>query len=197
MTACLMIAAAVAGQADGAIDSIRIRNDCNQPWQLWMYVDARKAWSRPELFLPRKSSVKVNLAAPGRYYLVLRDEAKRDSHYGWVDLHRVARERPNDVVALTTVLETKTREETYTVNEPQTITRSVPVLINGKIEYREEVRTVNYPVKRTRTVEYTAVVPRFDVHSNGQTTALWEFDSQAPNTSLPSSRRGAPGSIGN
>lgn len=176
MTTCLMVAAAVLGQANGTVDSIRIRNDANQPWNLWMYVDARKAWARPELFLPKKTTVKVNLAAPGRYYLVLRDDGKRDAHYGWVDLHQISRRLPADaVVGLTTVLETRVKEETYTVMVPVQKTETVREIVNGKVVTREVVRTVNVPEQRTRTVNHTVVVPQFDVYSNGRSRPLSDF----------------------
>jgi hypothetical protein len=114
MSACILLVAASVAQMppQGAFDVIRILNNSDQPWSCWMYVESKKAWNNPAFFLAKNAKTEIQLVSPGRFYLVLRDEAKRDQHLGWYDLHKLAQILPEDkTIDLVSVVVTEMPKE--------------------------------------------------------------------------------------
>jgi hypothetical protein len=79
-----------------AQQTITIVNTMPEPVQLWIYYKD-KSHSGP-FPISKKQSYALLLDKPGQYYIIIRDQLKRDLIVGWVDLHAMAETRP--VVAL-------------------------------------------------------------------------------------------------
>lgn len=170
MHGLLLLTALLAPGADGA--KVAIHNDSNQAWRIWFYVESKKGWSQPEMFLGRNSEDVVRLGEPGRYYLVLRDEAKRDNHIGWVNFHKLAeRLPPGASLELSTVAETRTKEIVYTVYKDVAQTKTV--IINGQAV--ERTYYVKVPEQMVKTQTMTVMVPRIGVRVGEKVFDLTEF----------------------
>jgi hypothetical protein len=144
----VVILAVVSPVAKG--DTLSFRNNTGEPIVLWFWPEARKGWVEPPLYLPRSGRDFVNFVSRGKCYLVLRDQLRRDTHIGWLDLFRIASENPQGEILLSGVFETRVREEQVRVARPVHEFRILPDGRRVKItryQYEEVTRSVPYTVR--------------------------------------------------
>jgi hypothetical protein len=129
---------------------IRFVNTLGEPVYLWFWPELKKQWVRPAVYLPRQGAQTVAFETPGKRYLVLRDQAQRDTHLGWVDVHRIAPQLPRGELLLDVlyVYETRVRTSVVCKSVPHTRFRrdgTVETIWRRVCEQREESYKVARP----------------------------------------------------
>src|SRR5438105_1309941 len=107
-------------------DEVRFVNTVDEPYTVWLKSEQSDRWLRPELFLPRRSVVPVQIVRPGKHYLLVRDMAGRETHIGWVDLHAIAAAGMRTELLVDQLVVYETRTETVTVRRYREETRYDP-----------------------------------------------------------------------
>jgi hypothetical protein len=142
------------------IPQVRLTNTINEQVSVWIQTEV-KQWVRPELYMPRRGSVGLNLATEGKYYIVLRDNVNRDTHIGWIDFHKIARVPKAELLIDQFFV---TEKFTYTVTIPVTVSETrkeiVYQTVAKEVEYTYKVRLPDGTVE-TRVAQTTvfAAVP--------------------------------------
>ena len=154
---CVLFAGeAVAGH------KVVIHNMWQQSYQVWFWPRGSTRWLRPPLYLRKLESKKADLDASDPYYVVLRDDAQRDTHLGWIDLKTASQANPGYDIIIEELSEEKEIPYNVTVCSPETRTRT----IDGK----PYTYTVNVPHTETRTAKILVKTPRVRLMSpSGET----------------------------
>src|SRR5437879_2699416 len=101
--------------------SIKYVNSLDESISVWFQPEKLASFLRPPIYMGPKSEQRVPIEPeyPGKRYIVIRDEANRDTRVGWVDLEAVARSK-TPVMLIDGVTVRETRPEVYTVYETYT-----------------------------------------------------------------------------
>jgi hypothetical protein len=127
-----------------AQDQIHMLNTFGEAITVWFWPDQTHEWIRPALYMPSNARVDVNLTSPGSYYIVVRDQADRDVHVGWRDLHQVSKKVRDGLILLDALYVPEQRTETSTVMVQKT------EIVTGPDGKKHRV-TRMVPEQRTRT----------------------------------------------
>lgn len=153
-TPLLAFVVCVAWETSGATQErpaaiVKYRNNTDESVQLWFQPEGADSYIRPPIAVRPKSEEvgAISPQFPGKRFIVIRDEANRDTRIGWVDLWEVAGSK-KPVMLIDGVVVAETREESYTVAIPYTAERIGP---DGKPYsvkvYKNETRTRTMVVK--------------------------------------------------
>jgi hypothetical protein len=150
--------------------TIKFVNSLDEAIELWFRPESSSKYIKPTLGLGPKVTKSIPLSDryPGRRYIVMRDEANRDTHIGWVDLEAIASSR-SPVVLIDGIVVTEQRTQQYTVAVP--VYESV-IGPDGRPRTVKKYRSET----RERTVNVYLRVPRLRVAEDGE----WKDISAAP-----------------
>lgn len=152
-------------QAD---DSLRVHNSNPQNVFFWVWPKSAGKWSADKPYILRDGFKDVQFSDLGPHYFMTKDDKNRERHLGWFKLAELFDDTDDREIYLGNQVIEKTQqqtvqvpmtemaEQTYTVNVPVTMTRTV---IRDGVPV-EEKYTVNKPETRTRTVTITKYVPQ-------------------------------------
>jgi hypothetical protein len=113
-------------------DVLTFRNDTRRPMELWIWPYDSKQWKQPPLYLRPGESRPVEFATNGNYYLTFRDDLRRETPIGSVNVTRVCRENPDlHEVKISTI--TKTSSALCTV-----LSREQRRFIRGRVRAPDE-----------------------------------------------------------
>jgi hypothetical protein len=133
--------------------SIKYVNGLDESISIWFQPEGSPSFLRPPVSLNPHSEQSASLSGqdPGKRYIVIRDEANRDTRVGWVDLEAIAKSN-SPVMLIDGVTVTETVMQTHTVFETRTRTVIGP---DGK----RRTITTQVPVQRTepKTIRRQAV----------------------------------------
>jgi hypothetical protein len=96
-----------AGAPLPAQDKVTIKNDTPGFMEVWVWKKVNSRWDLPAIAVRRGENEYLDVAAPGPYYLVARDDRRRAFHMGWFDFHEARRTSPTLVIALSSVYESR------------------------------------------------------------------------------------------
>ena len=80
--------------------SIKYVNGLDESISIWFQPEGSKTFFRPPVSIRAHSEETANLTSnlPGKRYVVIRDEARRDTRVGWVDLDAIARSKSSVIL---------------------------------------------------------------------------------------------------
>ncbi len=128
---------------------IKYQNNLDESVEIWFRPESASTYLRPPLVLRPRTELQAQLSSAyrGKRYIVLRDEARRDTHIGWIDLEETAKSaKPVILIDGIVVTEMRTRQ----------VAVSVPVMkeVTGQdgrrhtvVVYQQEMRSEEYPVR--------------------------------------------------
>lgn len=87
---CLSMCAAL-----DAREVLLFKNDTPRPMELWICLSHPREWKRPPVYLGPGESRNVEFATNTAYYLLFRDDLRRETPIGWYNISRVRREHPD------------------------------------------------------------------------------------------------------
>lgn len=131
--------------------TVKYVNTSNESVLVWFKQEGQSSYLRPPLVVGPKSEVwhPLSNSFRGKRYIVVQDEARRDTHIGWVDLEAIA-DSTTPVLLIDGFVVSETRTQTYTVQVPVMMEIMGP---DGRPRtvtvYKDETRTREYVVKRT------------------------------------------------
>jgi hypothetical protein len=143
---------------------IKYVNGLDESIQLWFQPKGSREFIRPPVGIGPKGerAVSVSNKHTGKRYIVMRDEAQRDTHIGWVDIESVAASTsPVLLIEGETVFEQK--EEKFTTQVP---VQEVVIGPDGQPKTITRFQSEH----RTRTVNVSKFIPKISTSVNGQ----WE-----------------------
>ena len=90
--------------AGSSQDTLLVNNNTGGFMSLWVWKEQDPRWQVPPLSLPRGVTRELDIRAPGQYYLVARDDVRRDFHMGWFDFREELRKQPVLVLGLNSAM---------------------------------------------------------------------------------------------
>ncbi|MBI1902919.1 MAG: hypothetical protein HYS13_17620 [Planctomycetia bacterium] len=129
----LLVVALVGLQAQA--EEIRVRNSSGRHTWLWRFREGASDWAQP-LYLPRLAPRPLSFEGGEKHYIVFRDDLKRDTHVGWIDLAGLHRDYPGAIVELETL---------YVYEE---VIKEEVLWCGGRRVVREKRYRVSKPVQR-------------------------------------------------
>lgn len=130
---CLIaVSATIFFWTDDALgESLMLRNETGAQAQVWLRPSNSKTFLQPAIRLANSEKKSFEFSSPGKYYVVVRDPTKTDFHIGWLELHAVAKESPDNLVLVKKFQRTVEKEVQVTKFRQEMRTRVLP---DGTIE---------------------------------------------------------------
>jgi hypothetical protein len=152
---------------------LRVHNSNPLNVFFWVWPKSAGKWAADKPYILRDGFKDVPLSDLGPHYFMTKDDKNRERHLGWFKLSELFENISDREIYLGSQLVTKSLETTvqvpvtemveqsYTVNVPVTMTRTV--IRNGVPV--EEKYTVNKAETNTRSVPITKYVPRMEIRT--------------------------------